>query len=89
MADDNNIEARREVIGRGFNHTDPLEWPSAFAQEELQRAPDYRKNLDLAVVGPDGKKVSAGRRPLGPDRENPSALVAAHKRTGQIMRASQ
>ena len=54
MADENDIEARREIFGRAFNHTDPAEWPSAFAYRELQRAPDYRADLDLSVISPDG-----------------------------------
>jgi len=54
MAEENDIEARREIFGRAFNHPDPADWPSAFAYEELQRAPDYRRDLDLSVVGPDG-----------------------------------
>jgi GNAT superfamily N-acetyltransferase len=58
MADQNNIELRRILVGRAFNHTDPSEWPTAYTYEELQRAPDYRKDLDLYVVGPDGEYVS-------------------------------
>jgi predicted N-acetyltransferase YhbS len=58
MADENNIELRREIFGRGFNHPDPSEWPSVFAYEELQRAPDYRKDLDLYIVGPEGNHVA-------------------------------
>lgn len=58
MAQENNIELRREIFGRAFNHPDPEEWPSAFSYEELQKAPDYRKDLDLYVVGPNGKYVS-------------------------------
>ena len=58
MADSNDIELRREVFGRAFNHPDPRDWPSAFAYEELQRAPDYRKDLDLYIVGPGGQYVA-------------------------------
>jgi len=58
MSEENDIELRREIFGRAFNHTDPAEWPSAFAYEELQRAPDYRKDLDLFVVGPGGQYVA-------------------------------
>jgi predicted N-acetyltransferase YhbS len=58
MAQENNIELRREVFGQAFNHTDPSEWPSAFSYEELQKAPDYRKDQDLYIVGPDGEYVS-------------------------------
>jgi predicted N-acetyltransferase YhbS len=58
MAEHNDIELRRKVVGRAFNHTDPSEWPTAYAYEELQKAPDYRKDLDLYVVSPDGEYVS-------------------------------
>ncbi len=58
MAEENDIEKRREIFGRGFNHEDPKEWPSAFAYRELQKAPDYRKEHDLFVVAPDGTYAS-------------------------------
>jgi predicted N-acetyltransferase YhbS len=58
MAQENDIELKREVFGLAFNHSDPSEWPSAFSYEELQKAPDYRKDLDLSIVGPDGKYVA-------------------------------
>ncbi len=59
MADDgSDIERRREVFGRSFNHPDPADWPSAIAYEELQSAPDYDKSLDLYIAGPDGKYVA-------------------------------
>ena len=58
MAQENDIELRRELSGRAFNHPDPAEWPSAFSYEELQKAPDYRKDQDLYVVGPNGEYVS-------------------------------
>ena len=54
MADECDIDRRREIFGRGFNHEDPKEWPSAFSYRELQRAPDYRLDHDLVVIAPDG-----------------------------------
>lgn len=54
MADRIDIEKRREIFGRGFNHEDPKEWPSAFSYKELMRAPDYHPENDLFVVAPDG-----------------------------------
>jgi predicted N-acetyltransferase YhbS len=54
MAQEQDIEKRREVFGRSFNHEDPKEWPSAFAYRELMRAPDYDPDYDLVVVAPDG-----------------------------------
>lgn len=58
MADDNNIEKRRKIFGLAFHHKDPSEWPTTFSYEELQRAPDYRRDLDFYVVGPDGDYVA-------------------------------
>lgn len=54
MAEENNIDKRREIFGRGFNHEAPKEWPSAYSYRELQKAPDYRKEHDLFIVAPDG-----------------------------------
>ena len=58
MADESDIERRREVFGRAFNHVDPAEWPSAFSYQELQRAPDYRPEQDLFIVSQDGRYVA-------------------------------
>jgi len=58
MADLCDVDLRREVFGRAFNHTDPNEWPSRFSYEELMRAPDYVPDQDLFVVAPDGRYVS-------------------------------
>jgi predicted N-acetyltransferase YhbS len=55
MAEENDIDERREIFGRAFNHEDPKEWPSAFSYRELQKAPDYRKEHDLFIVAPGGK----------------------------------
>jgi predicted N-acetyltransferase YhbS len=54
MADDDDVEARRTVLGLSFGHADPAEWATAETYRELQRAPDYRGDLDLYVVAPDG-----------------------------------
>lgn len=58
MADVNDLEKRRKIFGLSFRHKDPKEWPTLFSYQELQRAPDYRKDLDLYVVGPDGEYVA-------------------------------
>jgi predicted N-acetyltransferase YhbS len=58
MADDNDLDRRRKAFGLGFNHLDPRDWPSLLSSQELQRAPDYRPELDLYVVAPDGEFVS-------------------------------
>jgi hypothetical protein len=58
MADENDLERRRKIFGLSFRHKDPKEWPSLFSYQELQRAPDYRKDLDLVVVAPNGDYVA-------------------------------
>jgi predicted N-acetyltransferase YhbS len=55
MAEECDVDKRREIFGRSFNHEDPKEWPSAFAYRELMKAPDYRKEDDLFIVAPDGR----------------------------------
>jgi predicted N-acetyltransferase YhbS len=54
MAEQCDVDLRRELFGRSFNHEDSKEWPSRFAYEELMRAPDYKKDHDLVVLAPDG-----------------------------------
>jgi predicted N-acetyltransferase YhbS len=58
MADDNDLNRRRKAFGLGFNHPDPRDWPSLLSYQELQQAPDYRRDLDLYVVAPDGESAS-------------------------------
>lgn len=58
MADENNIENRRKVLGLGFNHYDPSEWVEKEVYKELQKAPDYRNDLDLYVIAPDGEYIA-------------------------------
>jgi GNAT superfamily N-acetyltransferase len=58
MAEGGDIEKRCKVQGLGFNHPDPSEWTTVSAYQEVQKAPDYREDLDLYVVGPDGEYVS-------------------------------
>jgi len=59
MAEGGDIEKRCKVQGLGFNHRDPAEWATVWAYKEVQKAPDYREDLDLYVVGPDGEYVSS------------------------------
>ena len=59
MADEgSDIDRRRKAFGVAFNHPDPKEWPSRLSYERLQQAPNYRKDLDIYVVAPDGEYVS-------------------------------
>ena len=58
MADNNDLEARGRAFGLGFNHPEPMHWAPVHVYEELQRAPDYRKEHDLCIVSPDGEIAS-------------------------------
>ena len=58
MADHSDLENRRKIFGLSFNHPDPADWPSRETYKELQKAPDYRKELDLYVIAPDGEYIS-------------------------------
>ena len=58
MADENDLDKRRKVSGLSFYHRDPNDWPTRFSYQELQKAQDYRKDLDLVVVRPDGEYVA-------------------------------
>jgi ribosomal protein S18 acetylase RimI-like enzyme len=53
MADECDIDKRREIFGRAFDHPESKDWPSRFAYEELMRAPDYRPEQDLFIKAPD------------------------------------
>jgi len=58
MAECDDLEKRRKIGGLSFRHTDPNDWPIRLAYESLATAPDYRKELDLMVVRPDGEFVA-------------------------------
>ena len=55
MADENDLAKRCKAFGCGFNHPDPLEWPSLMSYEILQQAPDYRKEQDIVIKAPNGE----------------------------------
>ncbi|MBN1552197.1 hypothetical protein JW979_12055 [bacterium] len=58
MAETDDLEKRRKVFGLSFRHPNPNEWPTRTSYSSLQTAPDYRKDLDLVVVRPDGEFVA-------------------------------
>lgn len=58
MVEYGDLTRRAKAFGLGFNHPDPGEWPSGATYAEFQRAPDYRPDLDICVVSPDGEVAS-------------------------------
>jgi ribosomal protein S18 acetylase RimI-like enzyme len=61
VLDEDDVDKRRmaKAIAFGGNYA-PSDWAPASAYREMQQAPDYRKDLDLFIVAPDGDYVSFG-----------------------------
>lgn len=55
--DDPDKRSRAKAIAFGAGYG-PSDWAPASAFREMQRAPDYRKDLDLFIVAPDGEYAS-------------------------------
>lgn len=59
VSEEDNIEKRRKSKSIAFGaHYAPSHWPPASAYKELEKAPDYRKDLDLFIVAPNGDYAS-------------------------------
>jgi len=59
VLDEDDPDKRRiaKAIAFGARYC-PSDWSPASAFKEMQNAPDYRKDLDLFIVGPEGDYVS-------------------------------
>ena len=59
VAEEDDVDKRRraKAIAFGGNYA-PSAWAPAAAYSQVQQAPDYRKDLDLFIVAPDGEYVS-------------------------------
>jgi ribosomal protein S18 acetylase RimI-like enzyme len=59
VLDEDDVDRRRmaKAIAFGARYC-PSDWPPAAAFEEMQQAPDYRKDLDLFIVAPNGDYAS-------------------------------
>jgi GNAT superfamily N-acetyltransferase len=59
VTDEDDVEQRRMVRAFSFGgYCPPSDWPPASAMRALQQAPDYRPELDLFVVAPNGEYAS-------------------------------
>ncbi len=55
VAEEDDVDRRRKAKALAFGgHYTPSDWPPASAFREMQQAPDYREDLDLFIVAPDG-----------------------------------
>ena len=59
VADEDDVEKRRLLRAFSFGpYYSPSDWPPASIFLEMQKAPDYRKDLDLFIVAPNGDYVA-------------------------------
>lgn len=59
VLDEDDVEKRRTAKAIAFGgHYNPSYWPPASAYKKMQQAPDYRKDLDLFIVAPNGDYAS-------------------------------
>ena len=56
--EDDSIKRSRAKAMAFHGFCPPSHWPPADAFREIQKAPDYGRELDLFVVGPDGEHAS-------------------------------
>ena len=59
VEDVDDVEKRRMVRAFSFGaYCGPSDWPPASVFTEMQQAPDYRRDLDLFIVAPNGDYAS-------------------------------
>jgi len=59
VAEKDNLEERRKAKGISFGaHYAPSDWPPAWVYREMEKAPDYRPELDLYIEAPNGDCAS-------------------------------
>jgi predicted N-acetyltransferase YhbS len=58
LAEDNDLAKLDRVIWRGFNHGDEPPTIDYAGRKKMQSAPNFRKDLNIIVVAPDGNYVA-------------------------------
>ena len=58
LADENDFYKINQVLWRGFNHEGPAPEEYVPSRKEAQDAPNYRQDLNIVVVAPEGHFVS-------------------------------
>ena len=58
LAEEVDLEKINRVLWRGFNHQGPPPEDEIPGREEMMRAPNFRKDLTIVIVAPDGNYVS-------------------------------
>ena len=73
LADENDLNKLHRVLHRGFNHPGEPPVDGLAGRERMQSAPNYRKDLNIVAVAPDGAYVSYCG--MGQDHANSVAYV--------------
>ncbi len=69
LADENDLHKINRVLWRGFNHPGPPPEEEVAGRERAQRAPNFRKDLTIVAVAPNGDYVTfAGMWVVAPNR---------------------
>jgi predicted N-acetyltransferase YhbS len=58
LADENDFEKINQVLWRGFDHEGPPPEEHVQSRKDMQKAPHFRKDLNIVVVAPEGHYVS-------------------------------
>ncbi len=58
LADENDLEKVHQVLWRGFNHSGPPPKQGIKGRRFMQQAPNFRHDLTMVVVAPNGDYVS-------------------------------
>jgi predicted N-acetyltransferase YhbS len=58
LADENDFYKINQVLWRGFNHEGPPPEDGVQGRREAQEAPNFRKDLNIVAVAPNGNYVS-------------------------------
>jgi predicted N-acetyltransferase YhbS len=85
-ADEHDLQRKAMTCGKGFDHEDPKDWPSAAMINSMESAPSYRPELDLVAIAPDGEWVSAATFWYEPRSSvgvlEPMSTLPQHRRKG-------
>jgi predicted N-acetyltransferase YhbS len=58
LADENDYYKINQVLWRGFNHEGPAPEEEVQTRKDMQKAPNFRKDLNIVAVAPNGNYVS-------------------------------
>lgn len=86
LSDENDLHKINRVLWRGFNHQGPAPDDEIPGRIQVQRAPSFRKDLNIVVVAPDESYVAYAGMWFVPENKlgyvEPVATDPAYRRMG-------